>query len=274
MIKFHQKYFIESFPIEEVSPNQMRNNNNKFRNFHNIENELTQFQIYPETELACNYKKPIYKTQYSEILVEYEHGFDMNTVHLIVNPMAKSHSFTDGNPYVLVKFQKNIGRIGGKLIPQDADSTRLQELSLMNRTYFGAIHYDIHLDTKLDDTISRVFQEMSLSELETLHQLCELERTQILQSLALAVLKTPYAGYLLSGNRSNFNDYEGNILWYYTCTKKVSPLYVFEDKRCYKRIPIFYKIKVYFVGTLSRRTYFWDTAVPCGSESSHSVVQL
>ena len=31
---------------------------------------------------------------------------------------------------------------------------------------------------------------MSLIELETLPQLCELERTQILQSLALAVLKT------------------------------------------------------------------------------------
>ena len=82
---------------------------------------------------------------------------------------------------------------------------------------------------------------MSLSELERLHQLCELERTQILQSLVLAVLKIPYAGYLLSGNRSNFLDYEGNILWFYTCTKKISPLYVFEDKRCYKRITIFYK---------------------------------
>ena len=144
----------------------------------------------------------------------------------------------------------------------------------MNNTYFGNIHYDIHLDMKLDYTISRIFQEMSLSELETLHQLCELERTQILQSLALAVLKIPYAGYLLSGNRSNFLDYEGNILWFYTCTKKVSPLYVFEDKRCYKRIPIFYKNKVHFVDTLSRRTYFWDTAVPCGSENSHNVVQL
>ena len=61
---------------------------------------------------------------------------------------------------------------------------------------------------------------MSLSELETLHQLCELERTQILQSLALAVLKIPYAGHLLSGNRSNFLDYEGNVLWFYACTKK------------------------------------------------------
>ena len=57
----------------------------------------------------------------------------------------------------------------------------------MNNTCFSAIHYDMHLDMKLDYTISKIFQEMSLSELETLHHLCELERTQILQSLALAV---------------------------------------------------------------------------------------
>ena len=121
VIEFHQKYFIESIPFEEVKPDQIRHNNAKFRNLHNIENKLTRFQIYPETELAGKYKKPLYKTQYSEILVEYEHGFNMNTGHLIVDPMATSHSFTDGNPYVSVKFQKNIGR------------TRLQELSLMNR---------------------------------------------------------------------------------------------------------------------------------------------
>ena len=58
---------------------------------------------------------------------------------------------------------------------------------------FGTIHYEIHLDMKLNYTIGRIFQEMSLSELETLHQLCEHERTHVLQSLALAVLKIPYA---------------------------------------------------------------------------------
>ena len=98
MIKFHQKYFTESIPIEEINPDQIRSNNAKFRNLHNIENKLTRFQIYPETELACKYKTPIYKTQYSEILVEYEHGFDMNTGHLIVDSMATSHSLTDENP--------------------------------------------------------------------------------------------------------------------------------------------------------------------------------
>ena len=92
----------------------------------------------------------------------------------------------------------------------------------MNITYFGAIHYDTQLDMNLDYTISIIFQEMSLSELETLHQLCELERTQIFQSLALAVPKIAYAGYLSSGDKSNFLDYEGSILWFYTCTKNIT----------------------------------------------------
>ena len=34
------------------------------------------------------------------------------------------------------------------------------------------------------------------------------------------------------------------------------------------------KIVYIFFDTLLRRTYFWDTAVPCGSKNSHNVVQL
>ena len=75
MIKFHNKYFIESFPCEQVNPSHKRSNN--FKNPHDIENKLTRFQINQETEFACKYANPRYKTQYSEILVEYEQGFDM-----------------------------------------------------------------------------------------------------------------------------------------------------------------------------------------------------
>ena len=41
-----------------------------------------------------------------------------------------------------------------------------------------------------------------------------------------------------------------------------------------KESPYSRKNKVYFVDTLSRRTCFWDTAVPCGSENSHNGVKL
>ena len=181
----------------------------------------------------------------------------MNIGKLIINPNPTHHiSNRDENSYISVTFLKNTGRTGGKLRPQDKSSTRLQELSIMNKTYVGEILYYIHLGMKLDYTISGIFQEISLSELETLHRLCELERTQIIQSLHLQ-----YQNYLMqdifwSGNRSNCIDYEGSILCYYTCTKKVSPLNVFEDKRCFGRIPIFYKNKVHFVDTFSRFLHF------------------
>ena len=45
MIKFHQKYFIESTPFKDLNPEQIRDNNWTFRNIHNIENKLTRFQI-------------------------------------------------------------------------------------------------------------------------------------------------------------------------------------------------------------------------------------
>ena len=77
MIKFHEKYFIESIPNEQVNPS--RKQSTYFKNIHDIENKITHFQIYQETEFACKYRNPFYKTQYSEIFVEYEKGFDMTT---------------------------------------------------------------------------------------------------------------------------------------------------------------------------------------------------
>ena len=74
MIKFHEKFFIQSILYEQVHPSRTY-----FRNLHNIENKLTRFQIYQETEIACKYRNPLHKTQYSEILVEYEKGFNMTT---------------------------------------------------------------------------------------------------------------------------------------------------------------------------------------------------
>ena len=72
MIKFHQKYSIESIPDDKVNPEKIRQKNQLFKDVNNIENKLTRFQLYPETELACKYNTPIYTTQNSEILVEYK----------------------------------------------------------------------------------------------------------------------------------------------------------------------------------------------------------
>ena len=106
MIKFHQKHFLESIPYEDVSPDQTILGSFKFRNLHNVEKKLTRFQIYPETELACNYNKPLYKRQCSKILVEYDQGFDMITGQLIIHTMATHHSTSDENSYIPVNLLK------------------------------------------------------------------------------------------------------------------------------------------------------------------------
>ena len=86
-----------------------------FKNIHDIENKLTRFQIYHETEFACKYRNPLYKTQNSETLVEYEKGFDMTTGKIKFDPYAKSHSINEGTSYVPVNLIKNAGNPGGKL---------------------------------------------------------------------------------------------------------------------------------------------------------------
>ena len=63
----------------------------------------------------------------------------MKTGKMKVNPNQTYKSYSDENSYNPVTFLKN-GNVGGKLRPQDKGSTRLQELSLMNNTYFGATH--------------------------------------------------------------------------------------------------------------------------------------
>ena len=41
MKKFHQKYFIELIPYEDVNPEKIRQSKYKLRNIHKIENKLT-----------------------------------------------------------------------------------------------------------------------------------------------------------------------------------------------------------------------------------------
>ena len=66
--------------------------------------------------------------------------------------MATSHSTSDENSYIPVNLLKNTGKIGGKIKPQEKNSTRLSNdstrLSLMNNTQFCAIQSEIHLKIK------------------------------------------------------------------------------------------------------------------------------
>ena len=106
MIKIHQKHFIEPIIYEDVNPDQIRQINFKKKNIHNYEKKIDTFPNKPRNEHACKYSKPLYKTQHSEILVEYEQGFDRNTGKSIKLPMATHHSTSDENSFIPVNLLK------------------------------------------------------------------------------------------------------------------------------------------------------------------------
>ena len=81
---------------------------------------------------------------------------------------------------------------------------------------------------------------MTVQELKTLHTICELERNQLLTILAMSVQNPQIAGFLLTGNRSNFLYVEDSTAWLYDCRHFLSPLY--KADRCFDRIPILLKI--------------------------------
>ena len=73
--KISSELFFESIPYDKINPEKIRKNNYQFNNIQKIENKLTRFHFYPETELACKYNAPLYKTQYAEFLVQYKKRF-------------------------------------------------------------------------------------------------------------------------------------------------------------------------------------------------------
>ena len=79
---------------------------------------------------------------------------------------------------------------------------------------------------------------MTVQELNTLHTVCELERTHLLTILAMSVKNPQLAGFLLTGNRSNFLYVEGSTAWLYDCPHFISPLC--RADKCFDRIPKHY----------------------------------
>ena len=79
----------------------------------------------------------------------------MKSGKIVFDPASSNQDREDEKSYIALRFYKNTGHTGGNIRPENKASTRLQEISLLNNTYFGSIYYDIHLDTKLDFTISR-----------------------------------------------------------------------------------------------------------------------
>ena len=72
-------------------------------------------------------------------------------------------------------------------------------------------------------------KQLRHSEIALLQNQCEVERTQKLTNLNLAMQNTRLTGYMLIGKRSMFLDTDGSVAWLYHCPKFLWPLRAFEN---------------------------------------------
>ena len=112
---------------------------------------------------------------------------------------------------------------------------------------------------------------MTVQELNTLHTKCKLERNQLLTILAMSVQNPQLAGFLLTGNRSNFLYVEGSTAWLYDCPHLLSPLY--KADRCFGRIPIHFKDTLMYVDPITRQTYDYATPITCDN-NPRNIIEL
>ena len=217
-----------------------------------VENpSLCRFEIYPIAQTFCRKPEPLYSTQYEDIFVTNLDGFEMN------NGQPRPHSMIDP-------------KISGK-IQFDTSNQKYIFPALNISNNFATLDYDAHINTKIDFTINHVFKSMKLQELKILYTVCEIERTQLLTILAMAVRNPQLAGFLLTGNRSNSLYVEGSTAWLYDCPHFISPLY--KADKCFDRIPIHYRETIIFVDPKTRQTFNYATPIECGN-NPQNIIEL
>ena len=165
-------------------------------------------------------------------------------------------------------FDMNNGQLRPHSIINQKTSRKIQFDTSNQKYIFPALNvsnnlatldYDAHINTKIDFTINHVFKSMTVQELNTLHIVCELKKTQLLTLLAMPVKIPQLAGFLLTGNRSIFLYVEGSTAWLYDFPHFISPLY--RADKCFDRIPIHYRETVMYVDPKTRQTFTYAT--PC-----------
>ena len=109
---------------------------------------------------------------------------------------------------------------------------------------FGTVDYDAHINATMDYFLNCSFSSKTIAELNTLHHICELERTLFQTILAMSVKNPQLAGYLLNGIRSNLLYVEDSTTWTHDCPHFLPPVY--EPDKCFDPIRIYYKNTVVY----------------------------
>ena len=86
MVKYQDRYWIET--NAEWTTVQQHDKTQKIK-MNKTDTIATRFEIYPIVERECGSLQPIHKTEYDDIYITYENGFDMHTGQKVTRKKEK-----------------------------------------------------------------------------------------------------------------------------------------------------------------------------------------
>ena len=254
MVKYQDRYWIET----EWTTVQQPDTTQKIK-LNKTDTIATRFEVFPLVERECGSLQPLHKTEYDDIYIIYEYGFDMHTGQKVTRKKEKF----DDEKFIRTKPEQII-----------SERTRYEDED-NKQYYYGFVNENTHLNMKMDLYMSNIYSRISLQAIEFYSQICE--QTRNLRQLTLTQVQknTPQLGYILTGDRSIFVKQKGvNVMKMYKCAKKSSPLYVPKTRECYDKKPILYKNRVQYVHQLTRQTYLWAKKVPCSDSNFDQLISI
>ena len=269
MVKLDERYYI-------IANNSAMGNTLDFK-----------IEVMNEKQHLCKRPNPVYKTNFETLFIEFDGGFDMNTgrkrfLNNKIDNRPKEYHIPLG-PQTSPRYNRGLEENEHRIEPHRISVSSERYLDHVERNNWeGAtfteegdkveIDYDFHLTTKIDYVYYYAMTHLRNSELALLERQCELERTQLLTTLMLAMQNNRLAGYMITGNRSAFLETDGNVAFIYHCPKFLSPIRVLD--RCTDRIPVFHEEKTYFVDAITRQTFDEAREIDCSTMGRENAFQL
>ena len=181
MVKYQVRYWIET--NAEWTTVQQPDTTQKTK-FNRTDNIAPRFEVYPLVERECGSLQPIHKTEYDDIHIICEYGFNMHTGQKVTK---KKDTFDDE------KFIKNKPK---QII---SEQTRYEDED-NKHYYYGFENENTHLNMKMYLYMSNIYSRISLQAIEFYSQI--FEQTRNIRQLTLTQVQksTPLLGYILAGD--------------------------------------------------------------------------
>ena len=179
MIKFQKRPYIETRENNETNFGHKYNAHkysSRFPKHPYDESALSRFEVLTKPLHKCNEDRPSFATQYQDIFIQYNEGFNFITGKSSAELKDAHVTIPEGTPPVTPNTEAIIRK--GYVISQEASVyPKSEKYELFRKqNWLGAVHPNVQIDAKLNYVVSRILLEMEHTSRSFYKKICNLDR--------------------------------------------------------------------------------------------------